>query len=134
MGVIGRGRQFTYIYKPYNLATQVVKSCPHCSLEKSIKNPLQQKMGLLHEEALTPSPPFTDVSADLTGPLKLKGRERKTWILVYVCNVTKAVHLEAVESYSAKAITTALAAVFAIRNLSHRIWTDAGRNLTKARS
>ena len=90
-------------------------------------------MGLHHEETLSPSPPFTDVSADLTGPFKLKGKERKTWILVYLCNVYKAVHLQVVDSYSAKSVTTALSGVFTIRNLPHQIWTDAGKNLIKSR-
>ena len=131
--IIGRGRKFAYIYKPYNLATVVVQTCPRCILERSKSKPSQQKMGLHHEETLSPSPPFTDVSADLTGPFKLKGKERKTWILVYLCNVSKAVHLQVVDSYSAKSVTTALSAVFAIRNLPHRIWTDAGKNLIKSR-
>ena len=104
-----------------------------CVLERAIQNPSQQKMGLLPQECLTPSLPFSDVSADLAGPFKLKYKEKKTWILIYLCNVSKALHLQVVESYSAKSVTTALSTIFALRNLPNQIWTDAGKNLTKSR-
>ena len=81
---------------------------------------------------LSPSPPFSDVSTDLAGPFRIKYRERKTWILIYLCNVTKALHLQLVENYSAKAVTTALNTVFGLRNLPSKITTDAGKNVTKS--
>ena len=50
-----------------------------------------------------------------------------------MCNVTKIFHLQLVENYSAKAVTTALNTVFGIRNLPNHITTDAGKNVTKSR-
>ena len=50
-----------------------------------------------------------------------------------MCNVTKALHLQLVENYSAKAVTTALNTVFGLRNLPNKITTDAGKNVTKSR-
>ena len=73
------------------------------------------------------------MSADLSGPFRIKYRERKTWILIYLCNVSKALHLQLVENYSAKAVTTALTTVFGIRNLPNHITTDAGTNVSKSR-
>lgn len=87
--IIGRARQFAVIYKPYRLALQVSKSCPHCILEEAKRKTVQQKIGQLDGNCLTPSPPFLDVSADLAGPFMIKYKERKTWILIYLCNVTK---------------------------------------------
>ena len=131
--IIGRARQFAVIYKPYRLALQVSKSCPRCILEEAKRKTVQQKIGQLNGNCLTPSPPFSDVSADLASPFRIKYRERKTWILIYLCNVTKALHLQIVENYSAKAVTTALNTVFGIRNLPNKITTDARKNITKSR-
>ena len=131
--IIGRAHQFAVIYKPYRLALQVSKSCPHCILEDAKKKPVQQKIGQLDGDCLTPSPPFSNISADLAGPFRIKYRERKTWVLIYLCNVTKALHLQIVENYSAKAVTMALNTVFGIRNLPNKITTDAGKNITKSR-
>ena len=131
--IIGRARQYALIYKPYSLALQVSKSCPRCILEEVRRKPVQQKIGQLDANCLTPSPPFSDVSADLAGPFRIKFRERKIWILIYLCNVTKALHLQLVENYSAKAVTTALNTVFGIRNLPNKITTDAGKNVVKSR-
>ena len=127
--IIGRARQFAVIYKPYRLALQVSKSCPRCILEEAKRKTVQQKIGQLDGNCLTPSPPFSDVSADLAGPFRIKYRERKTWILIYLCNVTKALHLQIVENYSAKAVTTALNTVFGIRNLPNSITLEHGENL-----
>ena len=66
--IIGRACQFAVIYKPYRLALQVSKSCPCCILEEVKKKPVQQKIRQLNGDCLTPSPPFSDVSADHAGP------------------------------------------------------------------
>ena len=98
--IIGRACQFSVIYKPYRLALQVSKSCPRCILEEAKKKPVQQKIGQLNGDCLTPSPPFSDVSADLAGPFCIKHRERKTWVLIYLCNISKALHLQTEKSKS----------------------------------
>ena len=103
---------FALVYKPYKLALNVLKSCPRYILDQAKQKTVQQKIGQLDPDCLSPSPPFSDVSADLAGPFKLKYRERKTWILIYLCNVSKALHFQLVENYSAKAVTTALSTVF----------------------
>ena len=71
-------------------------------------------MGLLPQECLTPSLPFSDVLADLAGLFKLKYKEKKSWILIYLCNVNKASHLQVVESYSLKSVTTALSMILSL--------------------
>ena len=90
-------------------------------------------MGQVGPDCLTPSPPFSNVSADLAGPFRIKFKERKTWVLIYLCNISKALHLQPVENYTAKAIITALNNVFGVRNLPNTIITDAGKNVTNSR-
>ena len=106
--IIGRSRQYAVIFKPYNLALQVVRDCPQCSLDDAKKKSINQKMGQVGLNCITLSPPFSNVSADLAGLFRIKYKERKTWVLIYLCNVSKALHLQPVENYSAKAVTTAL--------------------------
>ena len=60
------------------------------------------------------------MSVDLVGPVKLKHREWKTWILINLCNVSKALHLQLVENYIAKAVTIALNTLFGVKNLSNK--------------
>ena len=96
LDIIGRACQYALIYKPYKLALQVSESCPQCILEKAKQKPVQQKIGQLDKDCLSPSPPFSDVLADLAGPFRIKYRERSTWILIYLCNVTKPLHLQLV--------------------------------------
>ena len=76
--MIGRSCQYALIYKPYNLALQVSRNCPRCSLEDAKKKRNSQKMGQIGLDSLTPSPPFSNVSADLAGPFRIKYKERKT--------------------------------------------------------
>ena len=75
--IIGRARQFALVYKPYRLALQVSKSCPRCILEEAKKKTVQQKIGQLDRNCLTPSLPFLDAFADLGGPFRIRYRERK---------------------------------------------------------
>ena len=95
-------------------------------------------MGKIPLERLRASPPFSLVSADVARPYIVRLAHNykattKVWVLVYLCNVTKALHLQLVENYSAKAVTTAFNTVFGIRNLPSKITTDAGKNVTKSR-
>ena len=90
-------------------------------------------MGQIGLDSLVPSPPFSNVSAVLAGPFRIKYKERKTWVLIYLCNVSKALHLQPVENYTAKAVITALNSVFAVRNLPNTIVTDTGKNITRSR-
>ena len=53
--------------------------------------------------------------------------------MVYLCNNSKALYLELVDSYSAASLITALAETFAWRNLPSSITTYTGRNFVKAR-
>ena len=92
--IIRRAWSFALVYKPYKLALYVSKSCPCCILDQAKQRTVQQKIGQLNLNCLSPSPPFLDLSKDLPGPFKLKHRERKTWILIYLCNVSEALHLQ----------------------------------------
>ena len=72
-----------------------------------------QLMGNLPVERATPSPPFTTTGVDYAGPFLCKcGNPRKptlikTYIALFVCYSTKAVHLELVSDLSTDAFLAA---------------------------
>ena len=79
------------------------------------------------------------VSADLSGSYIVQGRSSSTrisrvWVLIYLCDNTKALHTEVVEDYSGAGLITALRQTFAVRNMPAQITTDPGRNFVKAES
>ena len=61
-------------------------------------------------------------------------RISKVWVLVYLCDNSKALHTEVVEDYSGTALIVALRQAFAMRNMPAQISTDPGRNFVKAKS
>ena len=94
---------------------------------------VQQKMGQLPKERVTPSPPFTTTGIDFAGPYYTKrGAVRKptlvkTYIPLFIC-FTRAVHLEAVTDMSAEVFLTALRLFVSRRGLPRVIQTDNGTN------
>merc|ERR1712105_581917 len=85
-------------------------------------------------DRLKPAPPFNSVTVDLAGPFMIKYKEKKVWSLIYLSSNSKALHLQVVENYTAKAVTTALNNIFRIRNLPSKSTSDAGKNIGKSRS
>ena len=85
-----------------NLAKKIVRDCPTCKIQK--KELLSQQIAMLKLESLQVCPPWTNVSLDFAGPILVKGvvntrARRKCWIIVYVCQNTKAVCLLATSGY-----------------------------------
>ncbi|XP_062714099.1 uncharacterized protein LOC134290891 [Aedes albopictus] len=84
-----------------NLVRKIVHRCMTCA--RARPNPLEQLMGQLPSVRVTQAYPFENVGIDLAGPLYVRPFTRsrnsplsKVYIVVYVCLVTKAVHLELV--------------------------------------
>ena len=61
-------------------------------LKEAKNKSLQQKMGLLNLDCITLSPPSSNVSANLAVPFSLYYEKQKMWILINLCNVSKAQH------------------------------------------
>ena len=83
---------------------------------------------------------FTNVGIDFAGPITVKrGNPRKptltkAFVCVFVCLVTKAVHLEAVTDLSTGAFLAALKRFVARRGIPSNIYSDNGSNLQGAAS
>ena len=67
-------------------------------------------MGDLPIELITPSPPFTHTDVDFAGPfVTLNGKQlSKSYLALFVCFTTKAIHLELTSGLSSQSCTAAL--------------------------
>jgi transposase InsO family protein len=117
-------------------ARKVVHLCQRCFRARPI--PLQQPMGQLPKQRVTPSKPFSFTGVDFAGPMQVKTGLRKivlvkAYIAVFVCMATKAVHLELVSNLTSEAFLAALRRFISRRGLPSQIWSDNGTNFVGAR-
>lgn len=117
-------RQRFWIINFRNLCRRIVNSCPQCIRYRP--KLLQQMMGNLPVERLNPSRPFARCAVDFCGPvntyLRVRGKvPYKTYIAVFVCLATKAVHIEVVSDLSTDAFIAALKRLIGRRGLSLQI-------------
>lgn len=84
--------------------------------------------------------PFNKVGVDYAGPVFLKSSAlrkaqlSKAYIAVFVCFVTKAIHLELVTSLSTNAFILTLKMFIARRGNPSHIFSDNGSNFLGARN
>lgn len=120
------------------LAKQIIKNCTKC-FRVQPRN-LQPLMGNLPEDRVTPSiRPFVRCGVDYAGPIQIKeGKRRgrpnlyKAYIAVFVCLVTKAVHIELVTDLSTEAFMACFRRMIARRGLCNIIWSDNATNFRGA--
>ncbi|GFX48453.1 integrase catalytic domain-containing protein [Trichonephila clavipes] len=97
----------------------MVQNCIACFKNKP-KN-LEQIMGNLPREIITPSSPFTHVGIDFTGPfyIKYKGKRKgiynKCYVANFICFITKAIHTEVVTELTTEAMIATLNQFFSRR-------------------
>ncbi|XP_046411950.1 uncharacterized protein LOC124175593 [Neodiprion fabricii] len=95
-------------------------------------------MGNLPRSRVTPARPFQFTVVDYAGPIALKtspGRGHKTtkaFFVIFVCMVTKAVHLDIASDYSTQAFTAALKRFISRRGLCTELYSDRGTNFVGA--
>lgn len=100
--------------------------------------PSTQIMGDLPSPRVTPSRAFLHVGVDFAGPIitKLyKGKCKKTaksYIAVFVCMVTKAMHLESVGELTSEAFLATFRRFVARRGRCSDIYSDCGTNFVGA--
>ena len=104
-------QQFHVIGVKY-LAKSISQSCVRCRKVYAQTN--KQLMGQLPASRVTPTAPFQHTGADFAVPILVKNgytRARtleKTYICVFVCMATKAVHLEFIRDLSTEGFLAAL--------------------------
>ncbi|XP_038210263.1 uncharacterized protein LOC119831089 [Zerene cesonia] len=95
-------------------------------------------MGQLPSCRVTPARPFRNCGVDFAGPVNIrtaKGRGHhsyKGYICVFVCMVTKAIHLEAISDLSAQGFIAGFKRLVARRGSVANMWSDNGTNFVGA--
>ncbi|GBN87356.1 hypothetical protein AVEN_262654-1 [Araneus ventricosus] len=91
-------------------------------------------MGNLPSERVNPSSPFNTADMDFAGPFHVKpstkrhGSPIKVYLDVFICFVTKAMHLEVVSDLSSAAFIACLKRFFARRGKSAKLFSDNTTN------
>ncbi|XP_073841215.1 uncharacterized protein [Musca autumnalis] len=95
-------------------------------------------MAALPPERTTFARPFSTSGVDFAGPVEIKNfsgrgcRVSKGYICLFVCFVTKAIHLEPVSDLSTPAFIAALSRFVARRGCPRHIYSDNGKNFVGA--
>ncbi|XP_055642575.1 uncharacterized protein LOC129779234 isoform X1 [Toxorhynchites rutilus septentrionalis] len=121
-----------------NLARKVVRTCIQCFRTKPELQ--QQLMGQLPSVRVTQSRAFLNTGVDFRGPIHLKppGRRSraspliKSYIALFVCMTTKAIHIEMVSDLTTEGFIAALKRFVARRGRPRTIFCDNTTNFTGA--
>ncbi|CAK1580789.1 unnamed protein product [Parnassius mnemosyne] len=95
-------------------------------------------MSQLPEVRLKPSRPFKSSGVDYAGPINIRFSPRrgsksyKGYICLFVCMVTRAIHLEAVSDLTAKGFIAAFRRFVARRGHCQNLFSDNGTNFVGA--
>ncbi|XP_058456361.1 uncharacterized protein LOC131433782 [Malaya genurostris] len=119
-----------------NLVRRVIHQCVACfRLKPKIH---EQLMADLPPERVTPCAPFQRVGVDYCGPFNVvyphrKRQSVKCFVAVFVCLVTKAIHLELVADLTTQAFLATLKRFAARRGKPDLIMCDNAKNFVGAR-
>ncbi|XP_055543518.1 uncharacterized protein LOC129729062 [Wyeomyia smithii] len=117
-----------------SIARRVVHSCISCFRCKP--KVLEQLMGELPPERVTPTFPFLRTGVDYCGPFYYRVTKRsaaiKLYVAVFVCLVTKALHLECVTDLTSDAFIATLKRFTSRRGIPELIECDNGLNFQGA--
>ncbi|UYV72403.1 K02A2.6-like [Cordylochernes scorpioides] len=123
-------RQKYWMLRAKDQMKRCIRECVTCCRYNRVTQ--GQLMSDLPKERLTPGKPFSISGVDHAGPVNLrlsKGRGRKTergYICLFVCFVTRAVHLELVTDASTPTFMSAFKRFVARRGHCTRLYNDQG--------
>ena len=107
-----------------------IKSCIICTRHEA--KVMEQQMGNLPIPRIRISRPFTNSGVDYAGPIDIRiskgrgNRSYKGYIALFICMVTKAVHIEAVSDLTTQAFLAAFRRFTARRGLCANMYSDNG--------
>lgn len=130
-------RQKYWIPQARSNVRQYIHRCLPCFRQK--RKLAKQQMGNLPPQRVTPARPFLNSGVDYAGPINLKTSELrnskhvKAYIAVFVCLVSKAIHLELVSDLTTDAFIAAFRRFVARRGRCKTIMSDNGTNFVGAK-
>lgn len=129
-------RQHYWIIGARILAKSILRQCPTCFRFRMKTS--EQLMATLPTVRTTPKRAFSKTGVDYAGPVIIRSalgrfpKLTKAWIAVFVCLVTRAIHLELVSDASTQAFIAALRRLIARRGTITEIISDNGTNFVGA--
>ncbi|GFW71796.1 integrase catalytic domain-containing protein [Trichonephila clavipes] len=118
------------------IARKTVHDCNACFRQKPTW--VDQLMGNLPSERVTPSAPFLNLGVDFCGPFQIKFKNQrkgifsKVYVAIFVCLATKAIHLEAVTDLTTDAFIVALKRLCSRRGRISTLMSDNATNFKGA--
>ncbi|XP_062711436.1 uncharacterized protein LOC134289528 [Aedes albopictus] len=130
-------RQHFWLINARSTIRKVLRTCVTCF--RTNPTTIDQQMGDLPSYRINPAPVFERVGLDFAGPIYVKQSVRKatpvkSYICVFICMVTKAMHLEAVEDLSTDSFLAAFQRFVSRRGYPKEVFSDNGTNFIGARS
>lgn len=125
-----------WIFAAKNTIRKIINNCHACW--KTNPKPFQPPMGALPRFRISQIKPFSTIGVDFGGPFtitlgKLRGsKTTKAYICVFVCVVTKAVHVELASDLSTEAFLAAFRRFMSRRGRCSTIYSDCGTNFVGA--
>jgi hypothetical protein len=126
-----------WIVKGRQLIRKVIHSCVPCRrFEGKPYNPADPPP--LPKSRIVEDPPFTCMGIDFAGPLYVKNEDKsslemaKTWICLYTCGVTRAVHLELVRELLTEAFLRSFKRFTARRGVPAKVISNNAKTYTSA--
>lgn len=131
-------RQLYWIISGKNEVRNIIRKCLTCL--KSQNQTCKQLMGQLPEERITQARVFQRVGLDFAGPVRTKPNLKrskvilKSYIALFICLATKAVHLELVSDLSTQAFLACLRRFIGRRGKPSDIFSDNATNFHGAKN
>ncbi|KAJ2941115.1 hypothetical protein O0L34_g10350 [Tuta absoluta] len=125
-----------WILKAKNLVKKKIHQCLICARHTAAAR--NQLMGDLPKVRVTPAKAFINSGVDLAGPYQVlasKGRgvrTTKAYVCIFVCMVTKAIHIEIVGDLTLESFIGAFRRFVSRRGKCAHLYSDQGRNFVGA--
>ena len=119
-----------------SLSKRVIRNCIRCF--RTQPKECTHLMGNLPSSRVIPSPPFNHCGIDYAGPFYVKDRRAKgfkkfkSYICLFVCFATKAIHLELVSDLTTASFLSALRRFISRRGKPNTIYSDNATNFVRA--
>ncbi len=125
-----------WILRGRDRVRHLLRACVICKRHRA--RSAEQLMGQFPACRVTPQRAFLHTGVDYAGPFLVKAqagrgwKTMKSWMALFVCMASKAIHLEMVESLSTEAFLAAFRRFVSRRGLAAHMYSDCGTNFVGA--
>ena len=131
---MARVREVYWVPRLRQLTRKVIKRCIGCRRFQA-KAVAQPPPGLLPLDRTDVTLPFQTVGVDFARPikyLKKPKQEAKSYVVLYVCSLTRAVYLELLHSLNTQEFLQSFKRLIARRGRPREVYSDNGKTLVAA--